>query len=61
MRSKARDSDLKLPMTFKRKFGYRDKSDDEDDAPDLSRRKKDEEDKGIEENDPLDVSSMTID
>jgi len=49
-------------MTLKRKFGYRDKSDDEeDDMPDLLRRKKDEEDKGIEESDPPDVSSMTID
>jgi len=48
MQSKARDSDLKLPMTLKWKFGYRDKSDDKDDMPDLSRRKKDEEDKGIE-------------
>ena len=47
-------------MKLKWKFGYRDKSDDEDDTPDLSRRKKDEEDKGIEENDPPDVSSMTI-
>jgi hypothetical protein len=48
-------------MTLKQKFGYHDDSDDEDDTPNFSRRKKDEEIKSVEEISLPDVSSMTID
>jgi len=46
---------------LKWKFGYHDQSDDDDDMPDISRRKKDKEDKGVHEGDPPDISGMTID
>jgi len=46
---------------LKRKFGYHDQSDDDDDTPDISRRKKDEENKSVHEGDSPDVSGMRID
>ena len=46
---------------MKRKFRYHDQSDDDDDTPDISRRKKDEENKSIYEGDSPDVSGMRID